>query len=434
MNDIPISVLLGILLIMLCCSAFFSGSETGLMTLNRYRLKHLAKSNHAGAKRAQQMLERPDRLIGAILVGNNLVNIIASSIATIIGLRLGGDTGLAIATGILTFVLLIVGEVLPKTYGAFRPEKVAFPASFIMQPLMKLLLPLVWILNFICNGILKLLGVDTKAQNGDPLSREELRTVVNEAGAMISKHHRSMLLSIIDLEDVTVDDIMIPKPDVAGIDIEADLDDIVTQLSSAQHTRLVVYRGSINDPIGVLHLKRISRLLMEENLNKAALMQHVVEPYYVPESTPLHKQLINFQKNRRRLGFVVDEYGNVLGIVTLEDILEEIVGEFTTDANAQLTDVHPQDDGSFIVDGGASIRDINKAMKWSLPTNGPKTLSGLITERLEMIPENNTCLKIGKYIIETMQVKDNLVKTARVIAPAKKSTKKNKSGSTGKAA
>lgn len=426
MNDIPIPVLLGILLILLCCSAFFSGSETGLMTLNRYRLKHLAKSNHAGAKRAQQMLERPDRLIGAILVGNNLVNILASSIATIIGLRLGGDTGLAIATGILTFVMLITCEVLPKTYGAFRPEKVAFPASFLMQPLMKLFLPLVGILNFICNGILKLLGVDAKAQNGDPLSREELRTVVNEAGAMISKHHRSMLLSIIDLEDVTVDDIMIPKPDVAGIDIESDLDNIVTQLSSAQHTRLVVYRGNINDPIGVLHLKRISRLMMEENLNKAALMQHVVEPYYVPEGTPLHKQLINFQKNRRRLGFVVDEYGNVLGIVTLEDILEEIVGEFTTDANAQSTDVHPQDDGSYIVDGGASIRDLNRAMKWSLPTSGPKTLSGLITERLEMIPENNTCLKIGKYIIETMQVKDNLVKTARIIAPAKKSTKKSK--------
>lgn len=430
MNEIPISALIGVLILLLFLSAFFSGSETGMMTLNRYRLKHLAKSNHAGAKRAQKMLERPDRLIGVILVGNNLVNILASSIATIIGLRMGGDTGLAIATGILTFILLIVGEVLPKTYGAFRPERIAFPATVLLQPLMKLLSPLVWILNFICNGILKLLGVDTRAQNGDPLSREELRTVVNEAGAMISKHHRSMLLSILDLEDVTVDDIMIPKPDVAGIDIEADLDSIVTQLSSAQHNRLVVYRGNINDPVGVLHLKRVSRLLMQEGLNKAAIMQHVVEPYYVPEGTPLHKQLINFQKNRRRLGFVVDEYGNVLGIVTLEDILEEIVGEFTTDGSAQATDVHPQEDGSFIVDGGASIRDINRAMKWSLPTNGPKTLSGLITERLEMIPESNTCLKVSKYIIETMQVKDNLVKTARVIAPAKKSAKKPKTGNT----
>lgn len=427
MNDIPISLLLGLLGVLLLCSAFFSGSETGLMTLNRYRLKHLAKSNHAGAKRAQQMLERPDRLIGVILVGNNVVNILASSIATIIGLRLGGDTGLAIATGVLTFILLIVGEVLPKTYGAFRPERVAFPATFFLQPLMKLLAPIVWVLNLVCNGILKLLGVETKAQQGDPLSREELRTVVNEAGAMISKHHRSMLLSILDLEDVTVDDIMIPKPDVAGIDIEADLDSIVMQLSAAQHTRLVVYRGNINDPIGVLHLKRISRLLVhQDDLTKAALMQHVVDPYYIPEGTPLHKQLINFQKNRKRLGFVVDEYGNVLGIVTLEDILEEIVGEFTTDVNSQASDVHPQDDGSFIVDGSASIRDLNKSMKWSLPTNGPKTLSGLITERLEMIPESSTCLKVGKYIIETMQVKDNLVKTARVIPPARKSSKKNR--------
>lgn len=428
MNDIPISILLGLLVVLLFCSAFFSGSETGLMTLNRYRLKHLAKSNHSGAKRAQQMLERPDRLIGVILVGNNVVNILASSIATIIGLRLGGDTGLAIATGILTFVILIVGEVLPKTYGAFRPERVAFPATLILQPLMKLLAPIVWVLNLVCNGILKLLGVETKSQGGDPLSREELRTVVNEAGAMISKHHRSMLLSILDLEDVTVDDIMIPKPDVAGIDIEADIDEIMTQLSSAQHTRLVVYRGSINDPIGVLHLKRVSRLVAQDDLNKAAIMQHVVEPYYIPEGTPLHKQLINFQKNRKRLGFVVDEYGNVLGIVTLEDILEEIVGEFTTDVNAQASDVHPQDDGSYIVDGSASIRDLNKSMKWSLPTNGPKTLSGLITERLEMIPESSTCLKVGKYIIETMQVKDNLVKTARVIAPARKSGKKPRTG------
>lgn len=426
MNDIPISILLGMLFVLLLCSAFFSGSETGLMTLNRYRLKHLAKSNHSGAKRAQQMLERPDRLIGVILVGNNVVNILASSIATIIGLRLGGDTGLAIATGVLTFVLLIVGEVLPKTYGAFRPERVAFPATLLLQPLMKLLAPIVWVLNLICNGILKLLGVETKAQNGDPLSREELRTVVNEAGAMISKHHRSMLLSILDLEDVSVDDIMIPKTDVAGIDIEADLDSIVTQLSSAQHTRLVVYRGDINDPIGVLHLKRVSRLVAQDDLNKAAIMQHVAEPYYIPEGTPLHKQLINFQKNRKRLGFVVDEYGNVLGIVTLEDILEEIVGEFTTDVNSQANDVHPQEDGSYIVDGGASIRDLNKSMKWSLPTNGPKTLSGLITERLEMIPENSTCLKIGKYIIETMQVKDNLVKTARVIPPARKAPKKSR--------
>lgn len=426
MDDTPITVLLGILFFMLCLSAFFSGSETGVMTLNRYRLKHLSKSNHAGAKRAQRMLERPDRLIGVLLIGNCLANILASSIATIIGLRMGGDTGLAIATGLLTFFLLIFGEVLPKTYSAFRPEQVAFPATLLLQPLMKVLLPLVWLLNAICNGILKLLGVDTQSQSGDPLSREELRTVVNEAGAMISKHHRSMLLSILDLEDVTVDDIMIPKPDVAGIDIESNLDDIIAQLSSAQHTRLVVYRGDINDPVGVLHLKRISRLLAQEDLNKAAIMQHVAEPYYVPEGTPLHKQLINFQKNRKRLGLVVDEYGNVLGIVTLEDILEEIVGEFTTDVNAQTSDIHPQDDGSFIVDGGANLRELNKQMKWSLPTTGPKTLSGLITERLEMIPEANTCLKIGKYIIETMQVKDNLVKTARILPPPKKSTKKPK--------
>lgn len=426
MNEIPLWVLLCLLALLLLLSACFSGSETAMMSLNRYRLKHLAKNSHAGAKRAQTMLERPDRLIGVILVGNNIVNVLASSIATIIGLRLGGDSGLVVATGILTFVLLIFAEVLPKTFGAFRPERVAFPATLLLRPLMTLLSPLVWVLNLICNTMLQWMGVDIKSQAGDPLSREELRTVVNEAGAMISKHHRSMLVGILDLEDVTVEDIMIPKPDVAGIDFEESLDEIVSQLRSAQHTRLVVYRGDLNDPVGVLHLKQASRLLMQEDLNKAAIMQHVAEPYYIPEGTPLHKQLINFQKIRKRLGFVVDEYGNVLGIVTLEDILEEIVGEFTTDLSAQSTDIHPQEDGSFIVDGSASIRDINKALKWSLPTSGPRTLSGLITERLEMIPESSTCLKIGKYIIETMQVKDNLVKTARVMPPLKKAVRKSR--------
>ncbi|CBL45820.1 Putative Mg2+ and Co2+ transporter CorB [gamma proteobacterium HdN1] len=423
MDHIPIPILVGTLFILLCCSAFFSGSETGLMTLNRYRLKHLAKSNHKGAQRAQRMLERPDRLLSALLVGNNLVNISASSIATIIGLRLGGDTGLALATGLLTFVLLIFGEVIPKTYGALHPERVAFPASLLMLPFMKLMLPLVWLLNVICNGLLKLVGVDAQAQSGDTLSREELRTIVNEAGSTISRHHRSMLMGILDLEDVTVDDIMVPKPEVAGIDIEDDLEDIVAQLRASQHTRLVVYRNNINNPVGVLHLKRISRLLMQDKIDKSSILQYVVEPYYVPEGTPLHKQLIQFQQGRRRLGFVVDEYGNMLGIVTLEDILEEIVGEFTTDANAQAHDVQPQSDGSFIVDGGAMMRDLNRQMKWSLPTDGPRTLNGLIVERLETIPEGNTCIKVGKYIIETMEVKDNLVKTARILPISKKALK-----------
>ncbi len=420
MNEIPIPVLLGILFCLLLMSAFFSGSETGLMTLNRYRLKHLARSNHRGARRAQALLERPDKLIGVILIGNNVVNILASAIATVIGLRIWGDSGIAIATGALTFTLLIVGEVLPKTYGAFRPEKIAFPASFVLQPLMMLLTPLVYVLNKVCNGILQRLGVKTDAPAGEALSRDELRTIVNEAGSMISRHHKSMLLSIIDLEDMTVDDIMVPKADVIGIDIDSDMEDIVEQLRSTQHTRLAVYRSDINNPLGVLHLRKVSRLLLETEITRSAIMQHVSDPYYVPEGTPLHRQLIHFQKSRKRMGFVVDEYGDVQGIVTLEDILEEIVGEFTTDASQSSEDVHPQEDGSFIVDGGASIRDLNRAMKWSLPTSGPRTLSGLITERLEMIPESSTCIKVGKYVIETVQTKGNVVRTARIIPQARK--------------
>jgi Mg2+/Co2+ transporter CorB len=420
-NEIPIPVLLGLLCCLLLMSAFFSGSETGLMTLNRYRLKHLARSNHRGAKRAQALLERPDKLIGVILIGNNVVNILASAIATVIGLRVWGDSGIAIATGALTFTLLIVGEVLPKTYSAFRPEKVAFPAGFVLQPLMVLLSPLVYVLNGVCNSILQRLGVKTDAPATEALSREELRTIVNEAGSMISRHHKSMLLSIIDLEDMTVEDIMVPKADVVGIDIDSDTEEIVDQLRSTQHTRLAVYRSDINNPLGVLHLRKVSRLLLETDITKSAIMQHVSEPYYVPEGTPLHKQLINFQKSRKRMGFVVDEYGEVQGIVTLEDILEEIVGEFTTDPGYRSEDIHPQEDGSYIVDGGVSLRDLNRAMKWSLPTNGPRTLSGLITERLEMIPETSTCIRVGKYVIETVQTKGNVVRTARIIAPVRKS-------------
>lgn len=427
MTDLPLPFLFALLGLLILLSAFFSASETGMMTLNRYRLRHLVKKKQRSAILADQLLSRPDRLIGTILIGNNFVNILASSIATVIAMRLWGDSGIAIATGAMTLLILVFGEVTPKTLAAIRPERVAFPASFVLRPLLTAIYPLVWLVNTICNGLLRLIGVTAEQAGSDHLSREELRTVVNEAGAMLPKRHKGMLLSILDLEEVTVDDIMIPKHEVVGIDLDEDLNEIVKFLRSAQHTRLPVYKSDLNAPVGMLHLRKISRLLMEDELNKGKITQQAVEPYFVPEGTPLHTQLMNFQKVKRRMGFVVDEYGDVQGIVTLEDILEEIVGEFTTDfAASSSQDIHPQEDGSYIIDGMATIRDINKALKWHLPTKGPKTLNGLITEYLEHIPEHNLCVKIGHYQIEIVQIKDHLVKTARVISEKAKAPRRKK--------
>ena len=394
-----------------------------MMSMNRYRLRHLAQSGDRNAKRVQSLLDRPDRLIGIILIGNNFVNILASSIATVIAIRLWGDAGIAFATGILTLVILVFAEVTPKTLAALRPEVIAFPASLILKPLLYLLYPAVWLINTISNALLSIGGVRSTDINDDELSQEELRTVVNESGSLIPRRHKGMLLSILDLETVTVDDIMVPKHEVVGIDLDDDIDDIIKMLRSAQHTRMPVFKSDLNNPVGLLHLRKITRLLAEEEPNKAAIMQQAVEPYFVPEGTPLHTQLINFQRVKRRLGYVVDEYGDVQGIVTLEDILEEIVGEFTTDVAASSKDIHPQEDGTYIIDGAASIREINKILKWDLPTDGPKTLSGLITETLETIPEAHLCIAVNEYQIETKQIKDNLIRNALV---QKAGTKKAK--------
>ena len=416
MNDIPISILFSILGVLILLSAFFSSSETGMMSLNRYRLRHQVKSKDRAAMRVDDLLNRPDRLIGVILIGNNFVNILASSIATIIAMRLWGDGGIAIATGVLTLVILVFAEVTPKTLAALKPEAIAFPASLILKPLLTLLYPFVWLVNAISNGLLRLVGVNAEEIGSDHLSREELRTVVTESSAILPKRHKGMLLSILDLEEVTVDDIMIPKHEVIGIDLDEDTDDIIKALQSTQHTRLPVFKSDLNSPVGVLHLRKISRLLMDDDLNKAKIMQQAVEPYFVPEGTPLHVQLVNFQKVKRRMGFVVDEYGDVQGIVTLEDILEEIVGEFTTDLAAASSDIHPQEDGSYYVDGGATIRSINRTLNWQLPANGPKTLNGLITETLETIPEAPVCISIAHYRIEIIRLKGNMIVTAKLFS------------------
>ena len=414
MDDVPLSLLFSILFILVLLSAFFSGSETGLMALNRYRLRHLTKIKHGGAIRAQQLLDRPDRLIGLILLGNNFVNIMASSIATVIGIRLLGEAGIVIAGITLTLVILIFSEVTPKTLAAIHPERIAFPASYIYVFLIRPFWPLIWVINGICNSLLKLIGVSPEDASNHNLSQEELRTVVNEAGAIIPKRHQKMLISILDLEQVTVEDIMVPRNEVDGIDLNDDLDEIRSQLSNSQYTRLPVFEDSIDHVVGLLHVRKSQHLLLQDRFSKEELESCMQPPYFIPEGTPLNKQLLQFQRQKQRIGLVVDEYGDIQGLVTLEDLLEEIVGEFTSDPSDTISDVSPQDDGSFIVDGSANIRDINRSMGWHLPTDGPKTLNGLILEYLESIPEANTSLRLAGYPIEITQTKGNAIRKVRI--------------------
>jgi Mg2+/Co2+ transporter CorB len=416
LEDASIGFLLGVLCFLIFCSAFFSSSETGMMSLNRYRLKHLVKQNHRGARKANKLLERPDRLIGVILIGNNFVNILASAIATVIAVRLWGDAGIVIATAALTIIILIFAEVSPKTVAALYPEKIAFPAAYILTPLLTLTYPLVWIVNGITNSILKVFGISPDGNSDHHLSTEELRTLVHEAGALLPHRKQSMLLGVLELNDVTVDDIMITKNDIQGIDLDLELNAILDRLSTTNHTRLPVYNGDINKVVGILHMRNLAQLIQHGKVTKASIIQVVHEPYFIPESTPLQTQLLNFQKESRRIGLVVDEYGDVLGIATLEDILEEIVGELSADHREENADIHRQDDGSYFIEASAFIRDINKALSWELPTDGPKTLNGLIIETLESIPDANVCLDIGNYRIETLQMTDNLITTARLMA------------------
>lgn len=420
MEDASIGFLLGILCFLILCSAFFSSSETGMMSLNRYRLKHLVKKKHRGARKASKLLERPDRLIGVILIGNNFVNILASAIATVICVRLWGDTGIMIATFGLTVIILIFAEVSPKTLAALYPEKVAFPAAYLLAPLLKISYPLVWVINGITNTFLRIFGINVTGDNNHHLSTEELRTLVNEAGALLPQNNQSMLLGVLELSEVTVNDIMIPRNEVMGIDLDDDIDTIIERLSNTEHTRLPVYQGELNKVVGILHMRNLAQVFHEGKVTKAAILQVIREPYFVPESTPLETQLVHFQSQNRRIGLVVDEYGDIQGIVTLEDILEEIVGELSSSPRDADQDIFPQEDGSYYIEGSAYIRDVNKALDWNLPTDGPKTMNGLITETLESIPEANVCLQLMHYRIETLQVSDNVIKTARIIAFKKK--------------
>ena len=417
MNEVPLGTLFSLLGVLLVLSAFFSGTETALMSINRYRLRHRARHGSRPAKLTEALLQRPDRLIGLILLGNNFVNIFASSLVTVIALRVGGEGAIAIGAGILTLVILIFSEVAPKTLAALHPERIALPAALVYYPLLKVTYPIVWLVNLMANGVLRLLGVRAEQVQGHALSHEELRTVVSEAGALMPKRHQRMLISVLELQDVSVDDIMIPRNEIDGLDLDDDWDDLLEQVSESQHTRLPVYRGDLDHVVGILHLRSIMRELADDDLTRAHLTEKALEPYFVPEGTPLHTQLLNFQRAKRRLALVVDEYGDIQGLVTLDDILEEIVGEFTTDPADVYRDVQQESDGSFMVSGAANIRDLNRMMGWRLPTDGPKTLNGLIVERLETIPEAGSQLQLSGYQLEVVQTADNAVRSVRLRPP-----------------
>lgn len=415
MTDAPLSLLFLLMVVLLMMSAFFSGSETGMMSINRFKLKHHSKHSKS-ARRVLKMLERPDRLLGVILLGNNFVNIMASAIASLIAIRLLGDIGVLIASVILTVVVLIFAEVSPKTLAALHPEAIAFPASYVLRILLFLLYPLVWMINILSNNLLKCFGVNVEQFKSVSLTKEELRTVVHETSGRVHNNHRSMLLGILDLDKVTVEDIMIPRNEIIGVDLDNDWEAIKGQLASTQHTFLPVFEEDLNEIIGVLHAKHALHLLGEKDSDKEHLKEILMEPYFVPEGSTLADQLLNFKENKRRLALVVDEYGELQGLVTLEDIFEEIVGEFTTDmASETHQEIHPQEDGSFLIDGSANIRDINKSLDIKLSVKGPKTLSGLIIEHLETIPNAGTCCKINGITLEVVQTQDNRIKTVKIM-------------------
>lgn len=414
LEETSLLVLFLILFFLLFLSAFFSSSETALMSLNRYRLRHLEQEGHRGAMIASQLLSRPDRLIGLILLGNNFVNILASAIATVIGIKLLGENGIVVATFALTLIVLLFAEVTPKTLAALHPERVAFPASFMLKPMLWILYPLVWFTNAITNRLVRLFGVSPEDAASSAINTEELRVALMEAGSMIPTRHKDMLMSILDLEKVTVNDVMVPRNEIEGLDINTPFPDIVKQLSHCGHTRLPVYEDTMDNIVGILHLRKALHLITQDNLTPETLRSIIKDAYFVPEGTPLNTQLINFQRNRRRTGLVVDEYGDLLGLITLEDIFREIVGEFTADTIDEDKDIHPQDDGSYLINGTATIRDINRSNTWDLPTDGPKTINGLVIEHLESIPDPGVSIRMGDYVIEVVQTADNAVKTVRM--------------------
>jgi Mg2+/Co2+ transporter CorB len=416
-DEVPTGLLVALIVVLVVLSAFFSGTETALMSLNRYRLRHQARAGHRGARLAEWLLQRPDRLIGLILLGNTAVNLGAAALATILALRVGGEGAILAGTAILTVVVLIFGEVAPKTIAALNPARIALPAALIYYPLLKIAYPAVWVINLIANGLLRLLGVRPDHIASHSLSAEELRTVVAEAGVMVPRRHQRMLISILDLDAITVDDIMVPRQEIVGLDLDRPWQDNLRVIQTSPHNRLPVYREDIDNVIGVTRVRELLPELARGELTQAMLLERIREAHFVPEGTPLTKQLLIFQQHRRRSAFVVDEYGDVQGLITTQDIINELVGELDRDATALDLGVTKESDRSYVVDASANVRQLNRVMNWNLPTDGPKTLNGLIVEMLETIPEKGTGVTVADYPIEILDASEHGIKRVRVFAP-----------------
>lgn len=401
-------------MLLVMVSGFFSGSETALMSLNRYRLRHQANNGHKAAQRTARLLENRDRLISLILLGNNFVNILASAIATVIALRLMGEAGIAVATGLLTLVILVFAEVTPKTFATRRAEQFAFIASAVYRPLMVVTYPLVITTNWISTAILKLLKTDAISTDDEHLSSDELRTVLSETAGMIPQRHRDMLVNILDLGTVSVNDIMVPRNEIVGIDLDDAWDEIMHDISSSPHSRLLVYRENVDNVVGFIYLRKMIDALRSGKITQSYLESVVRDPYFIPEGTTLTVQLLNFQREKRRVGLVVDEYGDIQGMLTLEDILEEIVGEFDNDPQVTPSEIRPQEDGSVIVDGTAQVRNLNRSLNWSLPSEGPKTLNGIVVEHFESFPPQGAVFHFNGHPMTILAVEDNMVQQVRI--------------------
>tara|TARA_B000000475_G_scaffold157935_1_gene127187 strand:+ start:467 stop:1690 length:1224 start_codon:yes stop_codon:yes gene_type:complete len=392
-------------------SAFFSGSETSMMAINRYRLKHLVKEKNKSAKRVSRLLEKTDRLLGVILIGNNFTHTLSTALATVVAIRIWSDNAVLAVTVFMTIIMIIFAEVMPKTIAALKPESIAFPSSYLLKPLSKILSPLITLVSFISNNVTKLMGIDLDNANKDELKPEELRTLLQTSG--VPKRQEEMLMGIFDMDNLSVNDVMIPKNEIIGIDLNDEIKDIVKQLQEIDFTYVPCYVDTIDNIQGFLSLNKKAEFLGSETKSIRSLKDELREPLFVPENTPLYKQLANFQSSGRRVGLIVDEYGDIEGIITLRSILEIIVGEITTESIERM-DIMPQADGSYLVDGSMMIREVNRRLEWELPTEGPKTLSGLILEEIQTIPDTNVGLSIENYRIETVLIKDNVIKLAKV--------------------
>ena len=385
-----------------------------MMSLNRYRLKHLVKENDKGAIRADKLLKRPDRLLGVILIGNNFVNILAASLTTVLCLNLFGDSGVVIGSIVLTLIILVFAEITPKTFAALNSEKVALPASLILKYLQKILRPLVLFVNFFSNFFMRLLGTKETTINED-LSPEELKSVLENSGDLIPKKYQDMLISVLELDKVSVDEVMTQRSEVIGIDINQPIETILSNLQNNQKDFLPVYNESLDDLRGVIDLYGITAFLSNEDKSIESLIESLDEAYFIPENTPLSTQLFNFQKNKKTVAVIIDEYGSVKGLVTIKDVLEEIVGELATDIDRETVEIMEQKDGSYLIDASVPLRELNKKINWQLPINGAKTLNGLIIDQVETIPENNIKIEIDNYVIETVLIRNNMIKIARVL-------------------